>query len=97
MHTISTHDKAKEYERRAVPFTVSTFPSQIPPPPSLSAMTDESLDAAPEETPAASGADVGACEGATAAATASSLLRPRREAFEHGLLPIPRWCSRRAR
>ncbi|KAL5225554.1 hypothetical protein ABZP36_012193 [Zizania latifolia] len=53
-------------------------------------MTDETLDAAPEETPAASGADVGAGEGATAAATASPLLRPRREAFEYGLLPIPK-------
>ncbi|KAG8075279.1 hypothetical protein GUJ93_ZPchr0006g43055 [Zizania palustris] len=50
-------------------------------------MADEPLDAA---APAASGADVGAGAAAGAAVKASPVLRPRREAFEHGLLPIPK-------
>ncbi|KAF2927557.1 hypothetical protein DAI22_06g214400 [Oryza sativa Japonica Group] len=79
----------------AVPFTVSTFPSQISTLLSLSlslslslypAMADEPLDAAA----AAAEAETPATAAAAAAASPALLLRPRRVAFEHGLLPIPK-------
>ncbi|KAF0914206.1 hypothetical protein E2562_027614 [Oryza meyeriana var. granulata] len=54
-------------------------------------MADEPLDAAPAaEAPAPSGGGAGAGATTAAGAPASPVLRPRREAFEHGLLPIPK-------
>jgi len=52
-------------------------------------MADEPLDASPSAPSAAADAD-GVFSPSSAAAAPAPALRPRREAFEHGLLPIPK-------
>ncbi|KAG2612862.1 hypothetical protein PVAP13_4KG311300 [Panicum virgatum] len=54
-------------------------------------MADEPLDASPSAPSAAADADAdGVFSPSSAAAAPAPALRPRREAFEHGLLPIPK-------